>query len=129
MNNWLTILQAFREGEFPQYYYGLTPRFLIGATQIPIGQQFDTPELAYSATEEMFNEMQYFNEGGLIVVANNCGIHNGPVMSLAERSWSENSIQTSFEEIWLRYGEEIVFGDYHFSRAELATLNKIFGLD
>lgn len=129
MNSWLKILQAFRDGQFPQYYYGLTPRFLVGAIQIPIGRKFDTPELAYAATEEMFNEMQTFNEERTIVVSNKCGIHNGPVMSLADRPWSDNSIETSFEEIWFRYGEEIVAGDYHFSRDELATLKKIFNLD
>jgi hypothetical protein len=78
MNNWLKILVAFREGKFPQYYYGLTLRFIIGACQIPIGKVFESKELAYDATKQMFNEMRLFDSDGMIVVSNMCGIHNGP---------------------------------------------------
>jgi hypothetical protein len=40
MNQWLKILEAFDKGRFLNYYYGLTPRFIIGACQIPIGEKF-----------------------------------------------------------------------------------------
>lgn len=126
MNDWLKILEAFRDGKFPKYYYGLTLRFIIGGCQIPIGKKFETKELAYEATKEMFVEMQTFNENGKVVVSNNCGIHDGKVMSLSEAKWTEDIIATSFEEIWDRYGEEIIDGRYHIDSEEHAILEEIF---
>ena len=94
MNDWLKILEAFREGKFPKYYYGLTPRFIIGGCQIPVGEKFETRELAYQATKQMFDEMHAFNSNGKVVVSFNCGIHKGKVMALVERQWTENTIAT-----------------------------------
>jgi hypothetical protein len=128
MNNWLKILVAFREGKFPQYYYGLTLRFIIGACQIPIGKVFESKELAYDATKQMFNEMRLFDSDGMIVVSNMCGIHNGPVMSLSARGWYQSEISTSFEEIWKRYGEEIAKGEYQIDPAERKIIEKIFSV-
>jgi len=125
---WLKILEAFREGKFPNYYYGLTFRFILGACQSPIGKKFETRELAYEATKEMFDEMSNFNKDGIIVVSNKCGIHNGPVMALAEREWMETAIATSLKEIWDRYGEEIVNGNYHINSDETKILLQIFQL-
>jgi hypothetical protein len=126
MNDWLKILEAFRDGKFPDYFYGLTPRFIIGACQIPIGKQFDSSELAYEATKKMFNEMQAFNTNVAIVVSNKCGIHNGPVMSLSTNKWTDESIATSIDEIWERYGVEIIEGNYHISPSERRIVEKIF---
>ena len=128
MNDWLKLLEAFRDGEFYMYDYGLTPRFIVGGCQIPIGKKFDTEAEAYNTTKEMFEEMQDFNSNGNIVVSNRCGIHNGPVMSLSGGQWTENSIATSFEEVWSRYGDDIINGDYHINATELAILKKIFNL-
>jgi len=118
MNDWLKILEAYRDGKFPNYYFGLTPRFIIGASQIPIGKKFATRELAYEATRQMFEEMQAFNVDGQIVVSSQCDIHKGPVMAMANRKWSESEIATSFEEIWSRYGDEITAGNYHIDSYE-----------
>ncbi|WP_138993384.1 hypothetical protein [Larkinella sp. C7] len=126
MNDWLKILEAFREGKFPDYYYGLTPRFIIGVCQIPIGKKFDKRESAYEATRQMFDEMRAFNIDGFIVVSNQCDIHNGPVMSLTKQKWSESEIATSFEEIWNRYGDEIIAGNYHISSSERKIVEEIF---
>ena len=126
MNDWLKILEAFREGKFSNYYYGLTPRFIIGASQIPIGKIFDTKELAYEATRQMFDEMRAFNIDGQIVVSIYCDIHNGPVMSLTKHKWSESEIATSFEEIWNRYGNEIVAGNYHINASERKIVEEIY---
>ena len=126
MNDWLKILEAFRDGKFPKYYYGLTLRFIIGGCQIPIGKKFETSEFAYEATKQMFDEMQAFNENGKVVISNNCGIHHGKVMSLSETKWTENTMAASFEEIWNRYGEEIIIGTYHIDSEERAILEQIF---
>lgn len=58
--------------------------------------------------------MKKYNINETIVVNNQCGIHNGPVMSLSLSVWSENSISTSFDEIWTRYGDEIIEGNYNY---------------
>lgn len=126
MNDWLRILEAFRDGKFPRYYYGLTLRFIIGGCQIPIGKIFDSRELAFEATKQMFDEMCAFNDNGKVVVSVNCGIHKGKVMALSEMEWTKNTIATSFEEIWDRYGEEIVDGNYHIDSDERRILEEIF---
>ncbi len=126
MNHWLKILEAFRDGKFPNYYYGLTPRFIIGGCQIPIGKKFDTEDLALEVAKHMFNEMRAFNNDGLVVVSVTCGIHNGPVMSLSECTWSESTISTSFQEIWDRYGQEIVNANYHIDSTERKILEDIY---
>jgi hypothetical protein len=126
MNHWLKILEAFKAGKFTNYWYGLTPRFIIGACQTPIGAKFATSDLAYEATKQMYDEMQTFNNNGLVVVSNQCDIHKGPVMSLAEYKWSLNTIATSFEEVWNRYGKEIVDGNYHINPEERKILETIY---
>lgn len=126
MNDWYRILEAFRVGKFPNYIYGLTPRFILGGCQIPIGRKFETEDLALEATKQMFEEMRVYNKAGLVVVSNKCGIHDGPVMSFAEYKWSESTISTSFEEIWNRYGQEIVNGEYHIDADERKILQSIF---
>jgi hypothetical protein len=123
---WLKILEAFRNGEFPNYYFGLTPRFIIGCCQLPIGKKFESEELARKATKRMFDEMQVFNSEGKVVVSNKCDIHKGPVMSLSTTKWTENSIGTSFEEIWQRYGAEIASGNYHINADERIIIEKIY---
>ncbi len=126
MNHWLKILKAFRDGKFPTYDFGLTPRFIIGGCQIPIGNKFKTQDLAFKATKDMFDEMRVFNNSGLVVVSNNCEIHRGPVLSLSECEWSENTISTSFNKIWNRYGQEIVTGNYHINPTERKILESIY---
>lgn len=128
MNSWLKILEALDEGKFHNYFHGLTPRFLIGACQIPIGKKIETKELALDMTYKMFEEMKYFKSNGKIVTSNKCDIHNGPVMSLCESDWSDNSIFTTFEEIWNRYGNEIINGEYHINEWEQKILEGIFEL-
>ena len=118
MNSWVKILLGFRNSDFQDYVYGLTPRFIIGVCQIPIGKKFDTEELAKEATLEMFNEMKAYNHGGLIVTSNYCEIHKGPVMRFCDTKWTENTIGTTFEKIWDRYGKEITSGDYSISIEE-----------
>jgi hypothetical protein len=49
-------------------------------------------------------------------------------MDLSECKWSESCILESFDEIWGRYGQEIIDGNYHINPAELKILEKIFGV-
>jgi hypothetical protein len=127
MNDWLKILEANREGKF-NYYFGPTPRFVIGGCQIPIGKKFDNEELAKGATREMFEEMKSYKKDGLIVISINCYIQRGPVLALSNTKWSERSIGTSYEKIWERYGKEIVDGNYHIDKKERSILEHIFQL-
>jgi hypothetical protein len=126
MNDWLKILLAFGDGEFYMYDYGLTLRFIVGGCQIPIEKKFETEEEAYDTTKQIFEEMQDFNSNGNIVVSNKCEIHNGPVMRLSGGQLTENSIATSFEEVWDRYKDDIIKGNYHINAKERAILEKIF---
>ena len=47
-------------------------------------------------------------------------------MVLSEMEWTEKTIATSFQEIWDRYGEEIVDGTYHIDADERRILEEIF---
>lgn len=126
MNSWIKVLKAFRNGAFSDYNYGLTPRFIIGACQVPIGKKFDSEVKAKEAAKKMFNEMKVYNEDGLIVTSNICGMHDGPVMCLTDTKWTENAIGTRFEKIWDRYGSEIIAGDYHLNTIERQIVERIF---
>lgn len=126
MNSWIKILQAFRNGYFPWYDYGLTLRFILGVCQIPIGKKFETAEQAKEAALQMFNEMKVYSEDNLVVTSNICGIHRGSVMCFTDTKWSDKTIGTTFEEIWNRYGEEIINGDYHISKEEREVVERIF---
>lgn len=44
MNSWVKLLEAFREGWFPDYNYGLTLRFIIGACQAPVERKIEKSE-------------------------------------------------------------------------------------
>lgn len=126
MNDWTKVLEAYLNGKFPEYFYGFTLRFIIGACQVPIGKKFESNELAYSETKKMFEEMQNYNQNGYVVISNKCDIHNGPVMSFSSVEWNEKSIGTTFEEIWDRFGTEIIEGNYHINKNELEILNQIY---
>jgi hypothetical protein len=126
MNNWVEILQAFKNGKFDKYYYGLTPRFIVGACQVPIGSKFKNGQIAYEVTKQVFDGMKSYNKNGLIVTSNHCEIHNGPVMNLSEGNLSENSIRTEFDEIWARYGDEIIEGNFGISSYDRKILEIIF---
>jgi hypothetical protein len=125
MSIWFKVLAAFRNGKFPNLNYGLTPRFLAGASQIPIGMKFPSEKIALDITKKMFNEMKNFNQFGLIVISINCDLQNGPVMALSDTIWTSNSISIKFDDVWKRYGNEIINGDYHISKNELEILNQI----
>ncbi|WP_435578714.1 hypothetical protein [Gilvibacter sp.] len=123
--NWIKILKAYRQGKFDRYYYGLTPRMIIGASQNPMGSTFENEEIAYNRTFEMFQEMIEYNEDGLVVTSNYCGIHKGPVLSLTEGNLASHSLGTSFDIIWDRYGEEIISGEFGISAYDRKVLMKI----
>lgn len=126
MNKWFKILEAAKMSKFPNIYNGFTPRFLVGACQIPIGKKFEDPELAKEVTKQMFNEMQEFDNGEFIVMTNFCDIHKGPIMSLTSQIRSKSSFGVTFEELWNRYGSEIIDGDYHISPEEKEIVEQIF---
>ncbi|HMT55193.1 MAG TPA: hypothetical protein PKD16_19455 [Saprospiraceae bacterium] len=129
MNSWVKILEGFRNGAFPNYNYGLTPRFILGVCQIPIGQKIESEQIAKFEMEKMFSEMMIYNNMGLIVTSNHCEIHNGPVMSFIDSKWSETSIGTTFEIIWNRYGTEIIEGDFHINQEENKIVEKLFSYE
>lgn len=123
--NWIKILKAYREGKFDRYFYGLTPRMIIGAIQIPIGTAFENEQTAYKKAYEIFQEMAEYDEGGLIVTSNYCGIHKGPVLSFTEANLTDDTIGTSFKIIWDRYGDEIISGDFGISDYDKKILDGI----
>ena len=126
MNNWIEILLAFHEGKFDRYFYGLTPRMIFGACQIPIGAKFENDEIAYKVTKQIFEEMQQYNANGLIVTSNQCDINNGPVLRFTEAEWTQDSIGINFDTIWNRYGDEIIIGEFGISAYDKQILNTIF---
>lgn len=125
MSNWIKILQGYRLGKFDRYYYGLTPRMIIGVNQNPIGNKFESETEAKEVSRKLFEEMKEFNENGLIVTSNQCGIHNGPVLSLIEKDWNKNMIGVSFDDIWKRYGKEITDGNYGISQYDQKIIQEI----
>lgn len=125
MIGWIDILLAYKDGKFDRYYYGLTPKLLVGACQQPMKSQFENEEIAYQVTKRMFDEMKSYEEHGLIVTSNHCEIHNGPVMKLAEGKVTENSIGTDFKKIWTRYGKEIVDGNFGINSYDNKILESI----
>lgn len=108
------------------YVNGLTLRFIVGACQIPIGKVFETPELAKEFTEQMFNEMKNFDNHEYIVISTYCPIHNGVVMKLSGQKRTDNAINPTFDEVWERYGSEIIAGDYHINPKEKEIVEQIF---
>ena len=123
--NWIKILKAYRQGKFDRYYFGLTPRMIIGAIQNPLGAPFENEQVAYDTAYEIFQEMIEYNEDGLVVTLNYCGIHKGPVLSFTEDNLTAESIGTSFESIWDRYGDEIISGEFGISDYDKKVLNEI----
>lgn len=123
--NWIKILNAYHQGKFDRYYYGLTPRMIIGASQNPMGKAFENKQIAYDTTYGVFQEMIEYNEDGLIVTSNYCNIHKGTVLSFTEGNLTANSIGTSFESIWNRYGDEIISGEFGISDYDKKVLNEI----
>ncbi len=126
MKDWFKILLGFKREYFHMYYNGLTPRFLVGACQNPIGKPFESPQLAKQATEQMFTEMTNFDNGEFIVISTYCPIHKGVVINLSGQKKSDFAINSTFEEIWERYGSEIIDGDYHISPKEKEIVEQIF---
>ena len=126
MNDWIEILKADHEGKFDRYFYGLTPRLIVGACQIPLGVEFENNKIAYNVTQEIFEEMRQYNKDGLIVSSNHCYIHNGPVIRFIEAEWTKDSIGISFDTIWNRYGDEIIAGNFGISAYDRQILKTIF---
>ncbi len=125
MYTWIEILLAYDDGKFGRYFHGLTPRLLIGANQLPLGAKFENDKIAYNVSKELFEEMRNYNEDGLIVTSNYCGIHQGPVVRLTEAEWTKDSIGISFDEIWNSYGDEIVAGEFGINSYDKQVLNSL----
>jgi len=85
MNDWTIVLKACEEGMFDKYYNGLTIRFIVGACQIPIGQQFETPEKARIRTDQLFNEMKSYKKDSRVVTSSPCDGVKGYVMKVSEQ--------------------------------------------
>ena len=127
MNDWSKLLLAFLHGKFPQYDYGLTLRFIVGACQIPIGTKFESPEDAKLATQQIYDEMTQYDVDGHVVTSNDCGIHNGKVLRLENLDLNDSRIGVKFDELWARYGSDIISGEYHIDAVtERPTLLEIF---
>lgn len=126
MNDWFKILLGFKMGYFHMYYNGLTPRFLVGACQNPVGNPIESPELAKQVAETMFTDMKNFDNGEYMVISTYCPIHKGVVMNLSSQKKTDFAINSTFEEIWERYGSEIIAGDYHISSKEKEIVEQIF---
>lgn len=98
----------------------------MGASQNPIGNKFESEQIAKEKMQEMFDEMKNYNNNYLIATSNLCEVLHGPVMSLIDCKWAESSIGTTFEEIWERYGSEIIAGDYQISPKEKEIVEHFF---
>lgn len=46
-------------------------------------------------------------------------------MQITETDWNEQSIGTSFNDIWERYGDEIIDGDFGIIPYDQQILNKM----
>ena len=125
MLGWIDILLAYNDGKFGRYYYGLTPKLLVGACQEPMGSKFENKQIAYEVTKRMFDEMLSYENDGLIVTSNHCEIHNGPVMRLVEGKVTENSIGTDFDKVWTSYGKEIIEGNFGINSYDRKILKTI----
>lgn len=126
MNSWVDLLLAFRADKFPEYNYGLTPKLIVGACQIPIAKKFTNKESAYKATQQIFNEMKSYNVKGLIVQSTYCDIHKGAVFNLVDTEWKENSINVTFDELWDRYGKEITEGNFNITDSDYEKIKEIY---
>jgi hypothetical protein len=127
MNDWTRLLLAFLHGKFPEYDYGLTLRFIVGACQNPIGSKFKTLDDAKVAAERIYDEMAQYNKNGHVVTSVFCEEkHNGRVLRLENLSWSEHRIGVDFNTLWQRYGDEIIAGNYHINDDEHRILKGIF---
>jgi hypothetical protein len=122
---WINILLAYKDGKFDRYYYGLTPKLLVGACQKPMESKFENEQIAYEVTKRMFDEMQSYEYDGLIVTSNHCEIHNGPVIKLVEGKVTKNSIGTDFDKIWTIYSEEIIEGNFGINSYDRNILKTI----
>ena len=127
LSKWVDILLAYKAGRFERYYYGLTPKLIIGACQVPMESKFANARIAYQTTKQMFDEMTSYNDDGFLVTSNPCNIHNGPVLKLAEGKLTKKSIKTSIDEIWERYGNDIIRGDFGINSYDRNILKSIFG--
>lgn len=126
MNDWTRLLIAFLHGKFPEYDYGLTLRFIVGACQNPIDSKFKTPEDARIATEQIYGDMAQYSKNGHVVTSVFCEKHNGHVLRLENLSWTEQRIGVDFNTLWSRYGDEIIAGKYHIKDEERQILNGIY---
>jgi hypothetical protein len=126
MNNWAIILKAYQNGKFDKYFYGLTPRLIVGGCQIPLGKAFKNEEIAYNNTKNIIEEMRCYNKEGIIVSSNFCEIHNGPVLKFIEEDWKEGLFGTTFEIIWNRFGDDIIKGNYGIDEYDRQVLKTIF---
>jgi len=126
MNDWTTLLIAFLHGKFPDYDYGLTLRFIVGACQNPIGSRITTPQDGRIAARQIYDEMAQYNKNAHVVTSVFCGEHNGHVLRLENLSWSEQRIGVDFNTLWSRYGDEIIAGEYHINDRERQVLNGIY---
>lgn len=124
MKSWIKILKGYRDGQFPQYHYGLTLKLIVGGCQMPIQSRFNSEKDAYESTKEIFEEMQEFKQNELVVITNNCEI--GTIFSFAEQYRSGFGITVSFEQIWQEVGPSICIGDFNISDADLESLKRIF---
>ena len=125
MSFWIDLFLAFRANKFPEYFHGLTPMLIVGACQIPIGKKFENEELAYRVTKQIFNEIKSYYDNGLIVQSTLCPNFNGPVFSFADTEWKQNSINITFNELWNRYGFEIIIGNFNITSKDHEIIEKI----
>ena len=123
--DWINILKAYRQGKFDRYYFGLTPRMIVGASQNPMGAHFANEQVAYDTAYEIFQEMIEYNEDGLVVTSNYCGIHKGPVLSFTESNFTYIWDNIKNFHIWDRYGDEIISGEFGISDYDKKVLNEI----
>lgn len=107
---WYVVLKAVKAGKIEDFTY-VSFRFLVGAIQEPIGEVFESAEEALAFSEALYEELKVATIDGDAVFSHVCQEVNGPVVYVQKRWKVGCGIPYSFQEIWQRYGNEIVSGD------------------
>jgi hypothetical protein len=111
---WYVVLKAVEAGKIEDFTY-VSFRFLVGAIQEPIGKVFESAKEAREFSKALYEELKVATIDGDAIFSHSCPEVNGPVVYVQKRWKVGCGIPFSFQQIWQRYGDEIVSGDYHIS--------------
>ena len=124
--DWKEILEAFREGLFYNYDFGLSLGLIVGGCQEPVGQAITDEKLAIEETKQIFVEMKDYNENNFIVQTTSCDGLNRTIFCFVDSIKNENSINVDFDFLWDEYGEDIIAGNFNINDSDRKILNQLY---